>query len=48
MTQKELKSVYTELIAGYEEVKTEFIKRLNSYLKRYGMSKVETWSYLMD
>ena len=37
-----------KLIAGYEEVKAEFIKRLNSYLKRYGMSKVETWSYLMD
>lgn len=37
-----------KLIAGYEEVKAEFIKRLNSYLKRYGMSKVETWSYLID
>lgn len=37
-----------KLIAGYEEVKTEFIKRLNAYLKRYGMSKVKTWSYLSD
>lgn len=37
-----------KLIAGYEEVKTEFIKRLNTYLKRYGMSKVKTWSYLSD
>ena len=37
-----------KLIAGYEEVKTEFIKRLNKYLNRYGMSKVETWSYLRD
>ena len=37
-----------KLIAGYEEVRTEFIKRLNAYLKRYGMSKVRTWSYLSD
>lgn len=37
-----------KLIAGYKEVKTEFIKRLNAYLKRYGMSKVKTWSYLSD
>lgn len=37
-----------KLIAGYEQVKTEFTKRLNTYLKRYGLSKVETWSYLRD
>lgn len=37
-----------KLIAGYEEVKIEFTKRLNTYLKRYGMSKVKTWSYLVD
>lgn len=33
---------------GLEEVKKAFIKRLNTYLKRYGMSKVRTWTYLVD
>lgn len=37
-----------KLLDGYEVVKTEFVKRLNTYLKRYGMSKVKTWSYLVD
>ena len=37
-----------KLIAGYEQVKEDFIKRLNTYLKRYGLSKVESWSYLSD
>lgn len=36
------------LIDGYENVKARFIKRLNTYLKRYGMNKVKTWSYLRD
>lgn len=36
------------LIAGYQEVKKAFEKRLNTYLKRYGLSKVESWSYLSD
>ena len=37
-----------KVIAGYEEVKATFIKRLNTYLKRYGLSKINTWSYLLD
>ena len=37
-----------KLIAGYEEVKQAFIKRLNTYLKRYGLSKLDTWTYLVD
>lgn len=37
-----------KLIAGYEEVKKGFLKRLNTYLKRYGLSKVKSWSYLRD
>lgn len=37
-----------KLINGYEEVKQRFVKRLNSYLKRYGLSKVNSWSYLVD
>ena len=37
-----------KLIKGYEEVKTDFIKRLQTYLKRYGLSKVRSWTYLRD
>lgn len=36
------------LLAGYEEVKKAFVKRLNTYLKRYGLSKLNTWTYLVD
>ena len=36
------------IVAGLEEVKKAFIKRLNTYLKRYGMSKIRTWTYLVD
>lgn len=37
-----------EIIKGYEEVKTKFVKRLNTYLKRYGLSKIRSWAYLSD
>lgn len=33
---------------GYEIVKAAFTKRLNTYLKRYGLSKLKTWTYLVD
>lgn len=36
------------VIEGYKVVKASFEKRLNTYLKRYGMSKVKTWSYWQD
>ena len=36
------------LIKAYEEAKQDFIKRLNTYLKRYGLSKLDTWTYLVD
>ena len=36
------------IIAGYEEVKKAFIKRLNTYLKRYGLTKINSWTYLSD
>lgn len=36
------------VIEGYKVVKADFEKRLNTYLKRYGMSKVNTWSYWQD
>ena len=43
-TNDELQSI----IKAYEsEVKT-FEKRLQTYLKRYGLSKLRTWTYLSD
>lgn len=36
------------LLTGYQEVKKAFMKRLNTYLKRYGLSKLNTWTYLSD
>lgn len=36
------------VIEGYKIVKADFEKRLNSYLKRYGLSKVNSWSYWQD
>ena len=33
---------------GYKTLKADFEKRLNTYLKRYGLSKVNTWSYWRD
>lgn len=37
-----------EIINGWEVVKQDFMKRLNIYLKRYGLSKVNSWTYLVD
>lgn len=37
-----------KLITGYEQVKQDFTKRLKTYLKRHGTSKIKTWSYLRD
>lgn len=36
------------LIDGYEKVKEDFTKRLKAYLKKYGTSKVNSWTYLVD
>lgn len=36
------------ILAGYEEVRARFNKRLDTYLKRYGTSKLKTWTYLID
>ncbi len=36
------------MIEGYEIVKKQFTKRLETYLKRYGLSKLHTWTYLSD
>jgi len=37
-----------ELIAAFERAKESLIKRLNTYLKKYGLSKVRSWTYLSD
>lgn len=34
-----------KMIAVIEEEKLKFKKRLDTYLKRYGMSKIKTWTY---
>lgn len=36
------------LINGYESAKAKFVKRLNTYLKKYGLSKVNTHIYWAD
>ena len=36
------------VIEGYKALKADFVKRLERYLKRYGLSKVVSWSYWQD
>ena len=36
------------ILSVYEYEKAKFEKRLNAYLKKYGLSKLKTWSYLVD
>ena len=36
------------IMQAYEEAKQHFEKRLKTYLKRYGLSKVHSWTYLVD
>ena len=36
------------VIEGYKIVRADFEKRLQTYLKRYGLSKVKSWSYWQD
>lgn len=36
------------LISAWEIVRTDFRRRLDAYLKRYGLSKIRAWSYWMD
>ena len=38
----------TRVLEGYKAVRASFEKRLHSYLKRYGLSKVNSWSYWVD
>lgn len=36
------------ILEVYKQQKENFKKRLNTYLKRYGLSKLTTWTYLVD
>lgn len=36
------------IVGGYQEVQKRFLTRLRTYLKKYGMSKVRTWTYWAD
>lgn len=44
ITDEERESIIRE----HEIALADFEKRLDSYLKRYGLSKVDTWTYWMD
>nr|DAO98396.1 MAG TPA: hypothetical protein [Bacteriophage sp.]DAU98941.1 MAG TPA: hypothetical protein [Bacteriophage sp.] len=36
------------IISGLEQVRKAFAKRIDTYLKKYGTSKVNAWSYIRD
>ena len=36
------------ILEGYRRVRAAFVKRLDAYLKRYGLSKVYAWTYWRD
>lgn len=36
------------IVEGLKVVKAQFEKRLNTYLKRYGLKNIITWAYLRD
>ena len=42
------KSDIQKILAVLAEELQKFVKRLNTYLKRYGLSKVHSWSYWRD
>ena len=44
LTDQEIEAIIT----GYKEVKRQFVKRLNTYLKKYGTSKLHIWTYWLD
>lgn len=44
LTKKEI----SEIVETLEKEKKDFQKRLNTYLKRYGLSKIHSWTYLVD
>lgn len=52
-TNKFVKRIATKddlekIIKAHEQVKEQFTKRLNTYLKRFGLKKLNVWTYLVD
>lgn len=39
---------YERLLEIFKTEEAKFTKRLNTYLKKYGLSKIESWSFLVD
>ena len=37
-----------KILVFYEKAKARLIKRLNTYLKKYGLEKLHVWTYLVD
>ena len=46
--RKATKEELEKALVFYEKGKARFIKRLNTYLKKYGLSKIKAWTYLVD
>lgn len=42
------RSAALEVLECYELVKKEFEKRLETYLKKYGLAKLKVWTYCAD
>ena len=38
----------TAILNGYKEARDLFMKRLQTYLKKFGLSKIHTWTYWAD
>lgn len=47
-TEELTKTDIKNLLEVYKTERAKFEKRLHSYLKRYGMSKIQTWTYWGD
>lgn len=48
ITGKLSKNDVQKIIAKVAEELQKFVKRLNTYLKRYGLTKIHSWSYWRD
>ena len=47
--RKDIEEDFREVIGNrIEEVAKKFMKRLNTYLKRYGLEKLNVWTYCRD
>lgn len=46
--RKATKEELENILKFYEKARARFVKRLNTYLKKYGLSKLNIWTYLVD